>query len=148
MKLEAGMDRALEEARRAFAQGEVPVGAALFLEGVCRFWGHNQTAHSERPLYHAEWQVLEAATAVLSQEQMRQATLFVTLEPCPMCMGAVLQSHLGRLVYAADNLKWGACGTVIDLTRWFPTQPLQILAGIREQEAQVLLQSFFQALRS
>lgn len=147
VRLEVGMERALQEARRAAAQGEIPVGAALFLDGMCRFWGHNQTAHSERPLHHAEWLVLEKATAVLSQEQMRQATLFVTLEPCPMCMGAILQSHLGCLVYAADNLKWGACGTVADLTQLFPAQSLQIVAGVCEQEAQALLQSFFQRLR-
>jgi tRNA(adenine34) deaminase len=140
------MDQALAAATQAAAQGEVPVGAVLVC-GPQLFVDHNRTAHGEYPLRHAEMQVLTAATAVLTQAEMRTATLFVTLEPCPMCMGAILHSHLGQLVFAASNLKWGCCGSVFDLRREFPAESLQITGGIREAEAAALLSHFFEKRR-
>lgn len=141
------MAKALAEAALAAQAGEVPVGALLVWQNQIIAADHNRTEHSEKPLEHAEMRVLAVATQRLMQAQMRESTLFVTLEPCPMCMGALMHSHVGRVVFAANNLKWGACGSVCDFLSLFPAQPIEILGGICEAEAQAALEGFFQALR-
>lgn len=141
------MQLALTEAESASSQGHVPVGAVLVFQEKCLFKGHNLSGHSDFPLKHAEMNVLEMAMGHLSQEEWRMTTLYVTLEPCPMCMGAILHTHLGRLVFGAANLKWGACGSVADLSHLYPSQNLEIVAGILERQSQNLLSSFFKACR-
>ncbi|PKL78336.1 MAG: tRNA-specific adenosine deaminase, partial [Candidatus Melainabacteria bacterium HGW-Melainabacteria-1] len=107
----------------------------------------NTCQADNNPLAHAEMQVLTRAHTQLAQQDFRNACLFVTLEPCPMCMGAILHSHLGQLVYGASNLKWGCCGTVIDFHSLFPGEAITILGGISEAECSELLASFFAGLR-
>lgn len=141
------MCKALAEAALAAESGEVPVGAILVWQNQIIASAHNQTEHSEKPLEHAEMRVLAAASAKLSQAQFRESTLFVTLEPCPMCMGALMHCHLGRVVFAANNLKWGACGSVCDFLSLFPAPEMEILGGICEAEAQHQLAHFFEHLR-
>ena len=144
----AGMDAALAAARRAAAAGEVPIGAALFLDDQLIAAVANTCNTEANPLRHAELRLLEQAHARLSQPEFRRASLFVTLEPCPMCMGAILHSHLGRLVFGAYNLKWGSCGTVSDFTTLFPTEALDVVGGIREADCAALLADFFASLRA
>lgn len=146
-RLYQGMEQALHWAQQAGQAGEVPIGAVLVLDGVVRFGAANTCVGHNNPLAHAECNLLHLALPQLSQQEMRQASLFVTLEPCPMCMGAILHAHVGSLVFGAYNLKWGACGTVTDLSGLFPNQPLQVYGGILESECGALLASFFESLR-
>ena len=148
MDLLEGMAVAIEAGRAAAERGEVPIGAALF-RGSERLIVAGNTCHADQdPLQHAEMSVLrQAAQAGIGQTAFRQAPLYVTLEPCPMCMGAILHSHLGQLVFGAYNLKWGSCGTVSDFSSLFPTEALTIWGGIRESECADLLASFFNRLR-
>ncbi|MGV3524508.1 MAG: nucleoside deaminase [Candidatus Sericytochromatia bacterium] len=143
----AGMLRALELAQEAAAAGEVPIAAVLMLDGQIKAEAANTCLASAHPLQHAEMRVLQAALSELSQPDMRRACLYVTLEPCPMCMGAILHSHLGHLSFGAYNLKWGCCGTVADFRNWFPAEQLEILGGICEVDCTQLLTDFFQGLR-
>jgi tRNA(adenine34) deaminase len=144
---QAGMQQALQAARQAASQGQVPIGAVLELDGVYCYSNANQSGHSDQPLAHAELLVLQAASQTLSQADFRRSILYVTLEPCPMCLGAMLHCHLGTLIFGAYNLKWGACGTVQDLTRAFPAEALQCWGGIAELACAGLLQDFFGQLR-
>lgn len=145
--LTAGMELALQWARQAHAAGEVPVGAVLQLPDG-QYIGAANTCHAtDQPLLHAEFKVLQQACERFPRAVLRQSTLFVTLEPCPMCMGAVLHSHVGTLVFGSYNLKWGAAGTVLDFCHYFPTDALQVYGGICEAESAALLASFFQQQR-
>ena len=146
MDYSQGMAVALEAARTA-AAGEVPIGAALFAEDRLIAAAANTCTADDNPLQHAEMRVLHQAIPHLPQTAFRRATLYVTLEPCPMCMGAILQCHLGRLVFGAYNLKWGCCGTVSDFSTLFPAQSLEIWGGIREAECASLLADFFDKIR-
>jgi len=145
--LHQGMQEALEEAQASSARNEVPIGAALFFKEKLIAKMGNTCFAEDNPFKHAEILVLNQALSLLSQADFRQATLFVTLEPCPMCMGAILHSHLGCLVFGAYNLKWGSCGTVLSLQEAFPSESLKIYGGICEQECTLLLEAFFSKLR-
>lgn len=141
------MAQALQWARKAAADGEVPVGAALQLPDGEILAAANTCHATDQPLLHAEFQVLQQACARFPRALLRQSTLYVTLEPCPMCMGALLHSHVGTLVFGSYNLKWGSAGTVLDFCHYFPTDALQVYGGICERECAELLASFFQLQR-
>lgn len=141
------MAYALQSAREAARQGEVPVGAALLLPHGEILSAANTCYSTDQPLLHAEFKVLQQACEQYEREALRQSTLFVTLEPCPMCMGAILHSHLGTLVFGSYNLKWGAAGTVIDFRAYFPADALKVYGGICETESAELLASFFKHRR-
>lgn len=147
LRWQTGMTQALQMARMAGNAGQVPIGAVLELEGQYLYPSANQSGHSDQPLEHAELRLLQQASQVLSQADFRRSTLYVTLEPCPMCLGAMLHCHLGQLVFGAYNLKWGACGTVQDLTDCFPAESLRCYGGIFESACSQLLQDFFASLR-
>ena len=147
MDLSQGMAEALALAKAAHDAGEVPVGAVLCLPDGERIVAANTCHHTEQPLQHAELMVLQQACERFPREVLKASTLFVTLEPCPMCMGAILHSHLGQLVFGSYNLKWGAAGTVLDFCRYFPAEKMQVYGGIREQECAELLASFFRHQR-
>ncbi len=147
LTLRQGMQAALAEAQRAKAAAEVPIGAVLEYGGEIVYTSANSCHAQNHPLKHAEFRLLELACQQHSQQAFRQSTLYVTLEPCPMCMGAILHAHVGRLVFGAYNLKWGACGTVVDLSQSFPSESIEIYGGILETESADLLASFFSSLR-
>lgn len=142
------MAQALTAARQAGEQGEVPIGAALYLDQQQIALAGNTCNREHNPLQHAEMRVLHQAHPLLQQADFRRATLFVTLEPCPMCLGAILHSHLGQLVFGAYNLKWGSCGTVSDFQSLYPSESLRIWGGICERECAKLLEDFFGGLRA
>lgn len=141
------MRHALDLARRAEQAGEVPVGALIVQAGevIGEGWNHNITAND--PSAHAEVQALRDAGRRLGNYRFPGATLYVTLEPCPMCLGAVLQTRLVRLVYGADNVREGALGSVMDLRygRW--KRSVEVEGGVLAAESARLLQEFFAGRR-
>ena len=138
------MQVALELAQQAQAIGEVPVGAVVVQNGVIVGRGHNRPITSDDPTAHAEIMAMRDAGSNLVNYRLQDCTLYVTLEPCVMCIGAIFHARIQRLVYAAADPKTGACGSVIDLpaeTRL--NHHLQVAAGILAPEAIALLKQFF-----
>ena len=142
------MQLALEQARRAGACGEVPVGAVVVRAEEVIGSGFNQPIGRADPSAHAEIVALRAAAAALGNYRLPGCELFVTLEPCVMCAGAMLHARLARVVYGATDPKTGACGSVLDL---FAEQRLnhhtRIEGGVLDQECGQLLKDFFRARR-
>ena len=140
------MGAALEEARKAAALGEVPVGAVVAKDGEIISAAHNTRETEKNALHHAELLAIDAACKKLGGWRLWQCELFVTLEPCPMCSGAIINSRLKRVVYGARDPKAG-CGSLTDLFALpFNHHPV-IESGLLEEEAQALLQDFFAMLR-
>jgi len=142
------MRRALALAERAAAEGEVPVGAVLVRDGevVGEGWNRPITAHDATA--HAEVQAVRAAGARLGNYRLVDTTLYVTLEPCPMCAGALVHARVARLVYGAADPRTGAAGSVFDLVRSpHLNHRLAVTAGVLEDECAGLLRDFFRARR-
>ena len=140
------MDRAIALAKEAGESGEIPVGAVIVnIEGVAIATGVNRKERDQDPTAHAEIVAIREAARALHDWHLNGCTLYVTLEPCPMCAGAILQARVSTLVYGADDPKAGAIRTVANL----PDSPvsfhkLEAIAGIRERECQELLLSWFE----
>ncbi|MBM7827206.1 tRNA(adenine34) deaminase [Microbacterium aurum] len=146
---DAAMGRALELAAAAAAAGEIPVGAVVTdAAGTPRGEGRNLREATADPTAHAEIVALRAAAASLGSWNLEGCTLVVTLEPCLMCAGAILQARVGRVVFGAWDEKAGAAGSVYDVLRdrRLPVRA-EVVAGVREAEAQALLRTFFDARR-
>ena len=142
------MQAALEEARAAAALGEVPVGAVVAKDGEIIARAHNLRESGKNAIYHAELLAIDAACKALGGWRLWQCELFVTLEPCPMCSGAIINSRLKRVVYGARDPKAGCCGSLTDLFALpFNHHPV-MEQGLLEEEAQALLQEFFAGLRA
>jgi tRNA(adenine34) deaminase len=143
------MELALAEARRAWDQGEVPVGAVVVRDGEVIATGYNQPIGSHDPSAHAEIVALRAAAAKLGNYRLPGCELYVTLEPCAMCSGAMMHARLARVVYAAVDPKTGACGSVLDL---FAEERLnhhtEVVGGILAEEASTMLKGFFAERRA
>lgn len=141
------MGLALEEARKAAALGEVPVGAVIAKDGVPIAMAHNTRETEKNATHHAELLAIDKACQVLGGWRLWQCELFVTLEPCPMCSGAIINSRIRRVVYGAPDPKAGCCGSLTDLFALpFNHHPV-IENGLMAEEAQQLLQDFFIMLR-
>ena len=141
------MDEALELAREAFSQGEVPVGCVIVCGDRIVGRGRNRRETEKTALGHAELEAIAEACRTLGGWRLWQCTLYVTLEPCPMCAGAIVNARIPRVVYGASDRKCGACGSVCDLfTMEFNHHP-QVVTGVRQQESQQLLTEFFRRLR-
>lgn len=142
------MRLALESARSAFCTEDVPVGALVVRNGVLVSQCANQREAHQDPTAHAEMAALRAASQALKDWNLSNCTLYVTLEPCPMCMGAILLSRIPRVVCGARNLKLGAAGTVLPLHD-FPGLSLrcQVEHGVLEESCVQLLQEFFRQQR-
>jgi len=142
------MRRALVLARQAEEAGEVPVGAVLVRDGavIAEGWNHPIGAHD--PSAHAEMMALRAAGATLQNYRLTGTTLYVTLEPCAMCAGAIVQARVARVVFGADDPKAGAAGSVFNL---LASEKLnhraEIVGGVLAQECGELLRRFFQQRR-
>lgn len=144
----AFMGRALELARQSEAKGEVPVGAVLVMEGSIIGEGANRPVASHDPTAHAEVIALREAAAAVGNYRLTGSTLYVTLEPCPMCVGAMVHARVGRVVFGARDPKTGALGGAIDLSG-SPAfkHRLAVEGGCLGDEAGTLLRSFFQSRR-
>ena len=143
------MGEALAQAREAGSLGEVPVGAVVVLNGVIVGRGFNQPIGRHDPTAHAEVQALRAAAQALGNYRLPGCELFVTLEPCAMCSGAIMHARIGRVVFGARDPKTGVAGSVIDLfseTRL--NHHAQVVGGVLADECGQLLSSFFAARRN
>jgi tRNA(Arg) A34 adenosine deaminase TadA len=143
------MQIALDEARAAGARGEVPVGAVVIApSGAVLARAGNRTRELADPTAHAEILALREACRAAGSERLPGHTLFVTLEPCPMCAAAIGQARIARLVYGAADPKAGAAGTVLDLLR-HPAlnHRVSVTAGVRGEQCGAMLKAFFQARR-
>jgi len=142
------MGLALEEARKAAEAGEIPVGAVLVIGDEIIARAHNARETTHDATAHAEVLAIRAACGKLGRWRLPDATLYVTLEPCPMCAGAIWNARIGRLVYGAYDSTAGACGSQFHIL----AQPAlhcgtQVTAGVREQECRQILQDFLKARR-
>lgn len=142
------MALALAEARAAEAEGEVPVGAVTLIDGQVVAARHNERERRADPTAHAEMLVLQDTAAKLGGWRLSEVTLVVTLEPCPMCAGAVIAARVGRLVYGASDPRAGACGTLYNLCA-DPrlNHELPVTPGVRDEECGALLTAFFATRR-
>lgn len=142
------MQEALAEANRAAGIGEVPIGAVVVREGEVIGRGHNRREIDADPLAHAEILAIREAAARIRGWRLEGCTMYVTLEPCAMCAGALVSSRIERLVYGAADPKAGYCGTLGNLVQ-DPrlNHRLEVTAGILESESAALLRGFFAALR-
>ena len=143
------MRAALELARQAAAAGEVPVGAIVVREGEVLGRGYNHPISSHDPTAHAEIVALRDAAQRLANYRLVGCDLYVTLEPCPMCVGAIMHARLGRVVYGAPDPKTGACGSIIDLLADSRlNHHTTAVGGVLGEETSGLLRAFFGARRS
>lgn len=142
------MQMALQHAALAPAAGEVPIAAVLVHEGQVLASAHNNRETTQDPTAHAELIVIRQAAQLLRSWRLTETTLYVTLEPCAMCAGAIVQSRIARLVFGAWDLKAGACGSIFDIpAERRLNHRVEVVGGLLEQESQALLQKFFQQLR-
>ncbi|TLU66798.1 tRNA adenosine(34) deaminase TadA [Thalassotalea litorea] len=143
------MRAAMVEAKRAASVGEIPVGAILVYNGEIIARGCNQSITLNDPSAHAEMQAIRAAGDVLNNYRMLDCTLYVTLEPCPMCAGLLVHSRIKRLVFGARDEKTGACGSVFNLVQSEQlNHQLEITAGVLAQECSENLSAFFKQRRA
>lgn len=143
------MQLALEQAQIAAQLGEVPVGAVAVWEGQIIGRGYNRKEIDQDPTAHAELIALKEAAVARQNWRLLGVTLYCTLEPCPMCAGAMIQARLPRLVYGAKDTRFGADGSIVSVLREEQfNHRVQITAGVLEEEAAELLQQFFRLLRS
>ena len=142
------MQVALELAQEAYRAEEVPVGAVLVKDGETLATGFNQREGLQDPTAHAELLAIRAAAEALGSWRLTDTTLYVTLEPCAMCAGAIIQSRISRLVFGTWDPKAGACGSICDLTAETRFNHRVIVhSGIMAEDCRPLLQQFFQQLR-
>ena len=142
------MKKALKEAEKAYYKGEVPVGAVIVKDGKIISRGHNLKEIKKDTTKHAEIIAIEKASKKIDAWRLEDCDIYVTMEPCPMCMGAIINSRIRKIYYGIPDLKAGACGSVIDLTTYkfnhIPTYEKNVLG----EESKELLQRFFRELRA
>jgi len=143
------MEAALEQARAAASSGEVPVGAALFRDGAVVARAHNETVARRDPTAHAELLAVQGALALLHTDRLTDCTVYVTLEPCAQCAGAIVLAKVGRLVFGAYDDKAGMCGSVGDVVR-HPrlNHRVEVIGGVEADACGSLLGQFFRERRT
>ena len=141
------MTEALLEAEKALAAGEVPIGAVMVRNGEIIARGHNLRNTDKNPLRHAEIDVIDASAKIVGDWRLEDCVLYVTVEPCPMCAGAILNARIPTVVYGAREAKSGSCGSVIDL--FFENYGFQprVYGGVMKDECAALLRDFFFRMR-
>ena len=142
------MREALALAREAAREGEVPVGAVVVTEGRIVGTGRNRRETGKNALCHAELEAIDAACKALGGWRLWQCELFVTLEPCPMCAGAIINARIPRVVYGAKDPKSGSCGSVVNLFELPYNHKPELTGGVLEAECAQLLTEFFQKIRN
>ena len=147
MMKNAFMEKALELARQSANEGEVPVGAVIVKDNKIIACGRNKRELGKNALYHAEIEAIDNACKVLGGWRLWQCEMYVTLEPCPMCAGAIINSRIKAVYYGASDNKAGSFGSVADFNRMPYNHKPEIYAGIMADEAQNLLTEFFYNLR-
>lgn len=142
------MYEAIKEAKKAEEIGEVPIGAVIVYKDEVIAKGHNVRETTQTTLSHAELIAIEKANGIIGSWRLEDCTLYVTLEPCPMCAGAIVQSRIKRVVFGATDHKSGCAGTIINLLQEerFNHQ-VEINSGVLQEECSALLTAFFRTLR-
>ena len=141
------MSLALDQARLAASLGETPIGAVLVWEGQVAASAYNRRELDRLATAHAELLAINEACRKLGGWRLHKATLYVTLEPCPMCAGAIINARIKRVVYGASDRKAGCCGSVLDLFREPFNHHAEVTGGVLAEESAALLSSFFKQLR-
>ena len=147
MEHEDYMREALSLAREAAQEGEVPVGCVIVKDGEIIGRGRNRREELQRTSSHAEMEAIAQANERLRSWRLDGCTLYVTLEPCPMCAGAILNAHLPRVVYGAKDPKSGAAGSLVDVLHLPGCFQPEVLGGVLEEACSQALRDFFRALR-
>ncbi len=143
------MKQALREAEKAFEKNEVPVGAVVVLDDKIIGRGHNQTISLKDPTAHAEMIAITSAANYLQDFRLERCKIYVTLEPCPMCAGALVNARIEELYFSAFDPKSGACGTILNITENRNlNHRIKTFNGLLEKESKSLLQIFFNGLRN
>lgn len=142
------MKEALKEARKAEAKGEVPVGAVVVKDGKIVGRGYNRNIIDKDPSAHAEIAALRKTAEKLKNYRLNGCKIYVTIEPCPMCAGALLWARVSEIIYAAKDIKAGACGSVINIasSKKF-NHRIKVTGGVLEEECRTLIQNFFREKR-
>ena len=141
------MKEALRLADEAALEGEVPVGAVVTIDGRIVGRGHNRREKDKNALAHAELEAINEACRTLGGWRLWQCDMYVTLEPCPMCTGAIINSRIKRLVYGASDYKAGSCGSVVNLFDLPYNHKPEVTAGFMQEECAQKLTDFFKNLR-
>lgn len=141
------MRRAIELAQEAVTSGDVPVGCVIVKDGKMVGEGRNRREACGDATAHAEVEAIRAACQTLGSWRLHECTMYVTLEPCPMCAGAIINSRIHTLRYGAKDEKAGACTSVLNLFEERFNHKPRIYQGLMEKECETLLQTFFQGLR-
>ena len=143
------MAEALIEAKKAYNMGEVPIGAVVVRDGKIIGRGHNLRETQKDPTLHAEILAIQMAAKALGGWRLISCDIYVTIEPCPMCAGAMIQGRLNRLIFGASDLKSGCAGSLYNLPedKRF-NHRLEVISGIMEEECRALMQEFFRARRN
>ena len=141
------MEMALQLAREAAREGEIPVGCVIVREGEVLAAGRNRREEKQSTLSHAELEAIALANRRLGSWRLEDCTLYVTLEPCPMCAGAILNARIPRLCYGAADPVMGACGSVVNLFLEDFPRPPQVIGGLMARECAQVLEDFFRTLR-
>ncbi len=141
------MSIAIDEAKKAFAIGEVPVGAVIVCEGEIVSTAFNTRETGKNALHHAEIKAINSACEQLHGWRLHKCDLYVTLEPCPMCAGAIVNARIKKVIYGAYDKKAGAFGSVFDINEMKLNHKPEVLAGVMEEECSALLSDFFSNLR-
>ena len=145
---EQWMKQALREAEKAYEQDEVPVGAVVVHKGKVIGRGHNQIERLQDPTAHAEMIAITAATNNLQSRRLEECILYVTLEPCPMCAGAIVLSRIPTLVFATFDPKAGACGTLYNIVHDKRlNHSVHVISGVCDRESEEYLRGFFGRVR-
>ncbi|HUF09239.1 MAG TPA: tRNA adenosine(34) deaminase TadA [Rhodothermales bacterium] len=143
------MKLALREAERGYEEKEVPVGAVVVRDGVVLGKGHNMVEQLKDPTAHAEMIAITAACSAAAEKRLDGCTLYVTLEPCPMCAGAIVWSRLSRLVFGPFDEKAGSCSTLYNIPRDRRlNHVVEVVSGVLAEESAQLLRNFFAEKRS
>ena len=137
------MNLALDEAKKAFDEGEVPVGAIIVKGDEIISVAHNNREATNDATGHAETIAIRKACEIIGSWRLEECELYVTLEPCPMCMGAIINSRIKRVIFGAKDAKAGACGSVIDLTAYPFNHKPAIECGVMKNECASILSDFF-----
>ncbi len=147
LKDEILMRAALEQAQKAYEINEVPIGAVVTKDGEIVGTGFNRRETGKNALYHAEMEAINAACQKLGGWRLWQCELYVTLEPCPMCAGAIINARIPRVVFGSYDYKAGSCRSIINLFELPYNHRPECIGGVLEEECSELLSNFFKELR-
>jgi tRNA(adenine34) deaminase len=148
MEAELYMKEALKQAQTAFELGEIPVGAVITQNGKIISTAYNKRETGKNALFHAETEAIYKACEALGGWRLWNCELYVTLEPCPMCAGAIVNARIPKVYFGAYDIKNGACGSYINLLDTEHNFRPEVYGGIMEEECSILIKNFFKKLRN